>query len=118
MAENLLQAKRYSQAVFEIALEHSELDKWQSDLQKMVILAQNAEFVSVMENPKFPFEQKSQLLKGQLNDIGPMAINLATILTGKGTFGLINNIYKDYQELLDKHRGMRKLMLLQQFHRR
>jgi len=108
LAENILQAKRYSQAVFEIAQERKELDKWLNDLQKMVVLTQYPEFVSVMANPKFPFANKSQLLGSQLKEVSPMAMNLANILTAKGSFGLINNIYAGYQELLDKFRGIEK----------
>ena len=112
MAENTLQAKRYSQAVFEIALEHKELEKWQSDLQEMVLLAQNEEFVSIMENPRFPAEQKSQLLGSQLNDINPLAMNLANILIGRGAFGSVVDIYSGYQGFLDQHRGIAKAKVI------
>lgn len=108
MAESTLQAKRYSKAVFEIARERNELEKWQSDLQKMVVLAQNAEFVSVMENPSFSFQRKSQLLESQLKDISPLALNLALILTSLSKFRLIEGINAAYQELLDSFNGIDK----------
>ena len=59
MAEKTLQAKRYSQAVFEIAKERNEFDKWQGDLQRIAALAQNSELVAVMENPKFPLKRST-----------------------------------------------------------
>ncbi|GAH57989.1 unnamed protein product, partial [marine sediment metagenome] len=34
-------AKRYSQAVFNIALEKDELDRWQSDLRKIASLGED-----------------------------------------------------------------------------
>ena len=108
MAGSLLQAKRYSQAVFEIALEREELDQWQSDLHKLVTLAQNPDFVSIMDNPRFPFEGKSRLLDSQLPDIGPLARNLAHTLVAKGNFGLVSHILEYYQEMLDKYRGIEK----------
>lgn len=108
MAENSLQAKRFSQAVFEIALEHQEIEKWQSDLQQIAILAQKEEVVSVMENPRFSFEDKSGLLDKQLKGISQKASNLAYILTNKGNFSLITQVYAGFQELLDKHRGVEK----------
>jgi F-type H+-transporting ATPase subunit delta len=108
LAENSLQAKRFSQAVFEIALEHQEIEKWQSDLQQMAILAQNEEVVAVMENPRFSFKNKSGLLDKQLKGISQKASNLAYILTTNGNFSLITQVYAGFQELLDKHRGIEK----------
>lgn len=108
MAAKTLKAKRYSQAIFEIAKERDAFDKWQENLQNIAILAQNPEFVSVMENPKFSLEEKYKLLDVQLKNIDPMALNLAYILTSKGNFGLIIDIYAGYQEILDSYRGIDK----------
>jgi F-type H+-transporting ATPase subunit delta len=104
LAENIIQAKRYSQAVFEIAKEHRELEKWQSDLQKLTALAGNSDFSAVIENPKFSFTEKKKLLDLQITDISQLACNLAYILTEQGKFGLINEIETDYQKLWDNER--------------
>ncbi len=106
MAEKTIHAKRYSEAIFEIAKERNTFDKWQENLQKVALLAQNSEFVSVMENPKFSVQEKYKLLDVQLKNIDSMALNLAYILTNKGIFGLITDIYADYQHLLDNYRGI------------
>jgi F-type H+-transporting ATPase subunit delta len=108
LTTKILQAKRFSQAIFEIAQERNEFDKWQSDLHRIASLAQNSEFVLVMENPKFPFGDKTRLLDSQLKGVNPMALNLANILTNQGKFGLISDIYAEYEDLLNKHRGIEK----------
>jgi F-type H+-transporting ATPase subunit delta len=108
LATNTLQAKRYAQAAFEIAIEQKEIDKWQSDLQKIAILAQSKDFVSVMDNPKYSFEDKVRLLNNQLKGTGEMALNLAYILTKQNSFGLILLVYSNFQDLLDEHRGITK----------
>jgi F-type H+-transporting ATPase subunit delta len=108
LAENALKAKRYSKAVFEIAQERNELEKWLRDLQILAALAQNGDFVSVMENPNFSFQNKSQLLESQLKNFSPLAMNLALILTRLGKFGLISSIYDAFQELLDNYYGIEK----------
>ena len=41
-------ARRYSQAVFEIALEAKELDRWQSDLRKIASLAEDTSLVALV----------------------------------------------------------------------
>ncbi len=108
MAGNVLQAKRYSQAIFQIALEKNELERWQKDLQKIAALARNTELVEAIDNPRFSLEQKSKLLKNQLKDINPLAMNLVLILTNLGRFKVISEIYTDYQTLKDEHQGVEK----------
>jgi F-type H+-transporting ATPase subunit delta len=108
LAGNIIRSKRYSRAVFELALGNNEIDKWQNDLQKMAVLANDAEYSAVMQNPRFSFENKSKLLQRLLQSVGPKALNLAYILTKSGNFGLIKNIFNDYQELLDRHNNLAK----------
>jgi F-type H+-transporting ATPase subunit delta len=108
LAANTLQPGRYAQAVFEIAQERKELDKWQADLQRIAALAQNAEFVAVMENPKFKFEDKSKLLLAQIGTINSLALNFALLITSQGQFGLVSDIYTEYQQLLDRLKGIEK----------
>lgn len=112
MAGKTFQAKRYSQAIFEIAKERNEFDEWQENLRQVSALAEDSEFVSVMENPKFPVDKKLKLLNVQLKDISTMALNLAYILTSKGKFDLITDIYIDYQKILDSYRGIEQAEII------
>ena len=108
MVATTLQSKRFSQAIFEIAKETGEFEKWQSDIQKLTALARNVEFLAVMENPKFSFNEKKKLLDMQIKGVSSLAGNLAYILTGQGNFGMVADIFGDYQELLDDYRGIEK----------
>jgi F0F1-type ATP synthase delta subunit len=69
-------ARRYSQAVFNIARERNELDRWKSDLGKIASVGEDATFVALLENPKIRFEDKARLLSEQLGDVTPLALNL------------------------------------------
>ena len=73
-------ARRYAQAVFEIALEKKELDRWQTDLQKIVGAVSDSDFLAALESPKIKFEDKSRFLKERLGDINPLALNLALLI--------------------------------------
>jgi F-type H+-transporting ATPase subunit delta len=108
LAGKLLLAKRYSQAIFQIALQRKEIERWQTDLKKLAGLALNADLARAIDNPRFSFEQKSRLLKSQLKDINPLALNLAYMLTNRGSFYLVQDIYANYQELLDEYKGVEK----------
>jgi F-type H+-transporting ATPase subunit delta len=108
LATERLRAIRYSKAIFEMALERMELDKWDMDLQTLDILSKNMEFVSVMENPKFSFENKSSLLNSQSKNVGRLAMNLAYLLTQKGKFRLLSDIYSEFRSMLDNYKGIEK----------
>ena len=99
-------AKRYSQAVFEIALETKELDKWQSDLRKIVGIVGDAAFMALLESPKFHFTDKAGLLSERLEGINPLALNLVLLLVTRGRLDIIGDIADGYQRLLDNYRGI------------
>lgn len=99
-------AKRYSQAVFEIALETKELDKWQSDLQKITSIVGETAFQAFLESPKVHFDDKAKLLAEWLEDISPLALNLVLLLVAKGRLNIIGDIVAEYQRLLDSYRGI------------
>jgi F-type H+-transporting ATPase subunit delta len=99
-------ARRYARAVFEIALERKELDRWQSDLRKIAALGQDAAFIALMENPKFGFEKKKALLSRLLGDVNPLALNLVYLLATRGSLNMVGDIADEYQRLLDGYRGI------------
>ncbi|MDP2916986.1 MAG: F0F1 ATP synthase subunit delta [Dehalococcoidia bacterium] len=107
MASNV-RVRRYAQAVFELALEKKELDRWQSDLVKVSGRARDAALVAVMESPKIGFEAKVELLSEQVKDLNPLARNLVHLLVSKGRFGILGEIAGEYQRLLDSYRGIGK----------
>jgi F-type H+-transporting ATPase subunit delta len=99
-------ARRYAQAVFGIARERNELDRWQSDLRKIATLGEDAAFLALLENPKVRFEDKARLLSQWLGDINPLALNLVYLLVTKGRLGMVGDIADEYQHLLDSYRGI------------
>ena len=99
-------ARRYAQAVFEIALERKELDRWQSDLRKIASLTEDATFTAFLESPKFRFDDKARLLSERLGDINPLALNLVYLLVARGRSSMVGDIAGEYQRLLDSYRGI------------
>jgi F-type H+-transporting ATPase subunit delta len=101
-------ARRYSQAVFKIALERNELDRWQSDLDKIASLGEDAPFVALLENPKVHFEDKARLLSEWLGDINPLALNLVYLLVTRGRLSMVGDVADEYRRLLDSYRGIER----------
>ena len=100
--------KRYAQAVFEIALERQELDSWQSDLQKIARLGEDAELIALLESPRLPFSDKAKLLSEQLGDMNTLALNLVCLLVARGSLSMAGEITDEYQRLLDSYHGIER----------
>jgi len=99
-------ALRYAQAVFEIALGAKELDRWQSDLRKLVSLGKNDALIAFLESPKIQLDDKARLLSEQLNGVNPLALNLVYLLAARGKLRSIGDIADGYQQLLNNYRGI------------
>ena len=98
--------KRYAQAAFELAREKNELESWQVDLRKIAELSTDESLTDLLENPRLSFQLKRELLETRLGDINALALNLACLLVGKGMLGIAGDISREYDRLLDAHRGI------------
>ena len=100
-------AKRYAQAVFEIAQEADRFDQWQDDLDSLAEAAANAEFVALVENPRLAVEEKRKIVADTLPGISDGALNLATILMVKGRFRVLAPLVaEEFRRLMDGHHGI------------
>jgi F-type H+-transporting ATPase subunit delta len=105
-------AKRYAQAVFDIAREKGEFDRWAEDLQAIVDLVAQPGVLDVLASSRVPSEVKARLLGAGLADLDPLALNLAHLLVDKGRIALAEQIREEYQSLLDEHRGVAKAVVI------
>ena len=87
-----LYARRYAQAVFEIALERKELDRWQSDLGKIASVGDDVEAITILQSPRIRFDDKARLLAKRLPAINPSALNLAYLLVTRGRLDVMGGI--------------------------
>ncbi len=99
-------SRRYAQAVFEIALEAGELERWQSDLEKIVQVVSDVDFKAFLENPKIHLDEKEKLLSGQVKGVNPLALNLVLLLVNRSRLDIIGEIADEYQRLWNRHRGI------------
>lgn len=88
-------ARRYAQAVFEIALERKQLARCHSDLQKVARLSRDKDTVAFLKDTEVHFEDKAKRISDNLGDIDPLVLNLA-------------HIVKEYQRLVDNYHGIER----------
>jgi len=105
-------ARRYAQAVFEMALETEELDRWQSDLKQITDMAGDTEFMTALESPRLHFDDKVKILSERLKGISPLALNLVLLLVTRGKLGIISDMAEDYQRRLDSYRGIESVEVI------
>lgn len=106
MAVRRSYANRYARAVFHIASERHELDRWQSDLSMIADLGENSDLVALLKNPNVRFSEKSKLLSESLREVSPSALKLVYLLVTKDRLSLVAKISEEFQRLLDSHRGI------------
>lgn len=106
MASTRTYAKRYAQAIFQIAMEKHDIEKWRSDLNLVIGLGSNADLVALLKNPKVPFETKSKLLGQFLTGASPSTLKLVYLLISRDRLHLVNKISEEFQRLADSYNGI------------
>jgi F-type H+-transporting ATPase subunit delta len=99
-------ARRYSQAIFRMALESKEINRWQSDLRKVTTLMRDQALLSLVVNDKVSNEEKTRTLSQRLGEVNPLAIKLVLLLASKNRLSSLDDIADEYQRLVDNYRGV------------
>jgi len=89
-------------------LEKSELEIWQQGLRKIADLAKDEELIALLQTPRLPFPAKKSLLEMRVGKINPLPFNLALLLVSKGILRRGGDIFQQYNNLLDAHRGVER----------
>lgn len=101
-------ARRYAQAVFQIAFEKRDLAKWQSDLRQLAVLNEDPAVADLLENPRLRFDDKVKVLNGVLKDVGPFAMNLVYLLAQRNSLKILGEIAAEFEHLADDSRGIQR----------
>lgn len=99
-------ARRYADAVFELAQEEKRFDEWERDLELIASIFRGPEVIAWLGNPRIPVADKEALIDTGLAATGHEAANLARLLVADGRPHLIEQILADYRERVDQARGI------------
>jgi F-type H+-transporting ATPase subunit delta len=106
MAVEELAAKRYGQAVFEIAAENGDFEAWSASLRRIAAFTGQRDQAQVLENSRVPRETKHRLIDAGLNDLPQAALGFAQLLVDKGRTGLAGQVAEYYETLVEDRRGI------------
>ena len=100
-------ARRYAQAVFQIALEHDSLDVWVDDLQTLADLLDDKQVAAFLDAPQVPEARKLETIQELLGDsVGTLSGNLLRLLATKNMTLLIPAVLEQFTVMVDRHRGI------------
>ena len=100
-------ARRYAQAVFQIALEHDSLDVWVEDLQTLADLLDDSDVAQFLDAPQVPDARKLGTIQQLLGDsVGTLPANLLGLLATKNMTLLLPGILEQFTVMVDRHRGI------------
>lgn len=106
-----ISARRYAQAIFQIAKANNNLDEWAKDLKRIAEIAKDQDVIDIIENPKVLFDQKAALIKQKLGKANDLVLNLCYLLIMKGKLKNAGQIADEYEALLDEHKGIKHALV-------
>lgn len=99
-------AKRYVQAVVELAREQGSFDAWQRDLGTLRAAVSDPTVQSFLENPSIQASDKDKVLDSVLGEASQEARNLAHMLVARGRTGIIQDLADLFDEAVLAEKGI------------
>ncbi len=99
-------ARRYAQAIFQIAVEKNEIGKWRSELETIAATLGDAQLRPILEDPKIRFQDKASLAAKCLPGLSQLAHNLAKLLVAKQALAVVDQIAAEFNRMADAHEGL------------
>ncbi len=99
-------AKRYAEAVLQLAKEQGKLEEWGQHLQIIAQALGQPEVARALEDARLPLEVKLRVVDEAMAGLDGLACNLAKLLVLKGRASLAPDIARAYQEMADRERGI------------
>jgi F-type H+-transporting ATPase subunit delta len=100
-------ARRYAEAIFELASRDDKVDAWRHDIGVGCELARDERVVRVVDSPAVPFRERRKILEQLLQTrVAPQVLNLALLLTERCRFSIMPAVSDEYDDLVRASRGI------------
>lgn len=102
-------ARRYAEAMFDIALKQNTVDRTLEDVKGITQVFANRKLAYLLREPKVPALRKEKALReglgGATAKVLPTSLNLALLIVQRGLVDLMPNITKELETLVLDHRN-------------
>jgi F-type H+-transporting ATPase subunit delta len=99
-------AKRHAQAVFQLARERDEVEKWRSELKTIAATLADPQLRAILEDPKIHLGDKENLINKCLPGISRLALNFTYLLVAKQRLNILEQIVSEYELMADALQGL------------
>lgn len=95
-------ARRYAQAVFDIARDDGTMTQWRQELDDLAAVLVESDLAPVLADDRIPVEDRHKLVERAL-DVSPKAFNLARLLVSKGRSRGARFVAISFNRMADEH---------------
>ena len=107
MASRAISARRYAEAIFELASQSNTLDNWRADLRTITEFVSDGDVSRLLASSRVPRADKIKLLRAGLEKaVSPLAWNLVQLLEQRGKAPLAPAILDAFQGMVDDSRNV------------
>lgn len=101
-------ARRYAQALLDLAKQDNSLDRWLNDLKLLNRVFGTDRAVEALEDPKLSYEAQQELVQRIIPKevSSPLARNFLLLLIRRQRLALLPRIVEVFQEMYNKERGI------------
>jgi F-type H+-transporting ATPase subunit delta len=102
-----ISARRYAEAVLDLATDGNAMVSWSGDLRTIADFVGEADVAGIVRSGKVPRADKLRLLEAGLGgEISPLALNLVRVLNERNKLRLARDIQTAFQEMVDERSGV------------
>ena len=99
-------ARRYAEAIFQIARRQNTVDRTLEDVQGTAQLFGHRKLSYLLREPKIPMQRKEKVLRDALQPyVLPTSLNLALLIVQRGLVEVMSNIATELEELVLSYRN-------------
>lgn len=107
MARPSSAARRYAEALFELAGRDRAEEQWAADLDAVATLAQDGRVTAVLDNPAIPFAEREEMLRKALEGrVAAPVYKLSRLLVERSRLEQVPAVAVQYRRLLNELRGV------------
>ena len=101
-------ARRYAQAVFDLAKEAGTLDQWLADLKTLNSLFGSEQAVAMLEDPKLTPDAQNKIVDDLISkvQIEPLVGNFIKLLVQRGRLASLPRIVELFGEMYNREKGI------------
>ncbi len=99
-ATDTVVARRYAQAILELAVEHNNFDQWRGDLQTLSDVWRSTPVAVQLDDPKRGRSRRMEDARGLVQGrVNPLAVNLVLLLVQRGRAALVPAIAWQFERI-------------------